>query len=156
MCLTFQVWKYSWLIRPSSVHDTASSQKAAACSRSRKALAQKRWSLSRSACSAEQDAARDVHQRAKQLAGRGAIAEEQYREAERKRRVCEAQLEQARPWAQDYLETYADRMALPVRTGIRVTALARSGVGIADFSLGQPSLDEVFLALTGHPTEDVA
>ena len=24
------------------------------------------------------------------------------------------------------------------------------GIGIADFSLGQPSLDEVFLALTGH------
>jgi ABC-2 type transport system ATP-binding protein len=31
-----------------------------------------------------------------------------------------------------------------------VAALARSGVGIADFSVGQPSLDEVFLALTGH------
>ena len=28
------------------------------------------------------------------------------------------------------------------------------GVGIADFSLGQPSLDEVFLALTGHPAEE--
>jgi ABC-2 type transport system ATP-binding protein len=30
-------------------------------------------------------------------------------------------------------------------------------VRVADFSLGQPSLDEVFLALTGHtaePTED--
>ncbi|HEX2411749.1 MAG TPA: ATP-binding cassette domain-containing protein [Solirubrobacteraceae bacterium] len=34
-----------------------------------------------------------------------------------------------------------------------VAALARSGVGIADFSLGQPSLDEVFLALTGHTAE---
>jgi ABC-2 type transport system ATP-binding protein len=32
--------------------------------------------------------------------------------------------------------------------------LGRSGVAIADFSLGQPSLDEVFLALTGHPTDD--
>ena len=31
-----------------------------------------------------------------------------------------------------------------------VAALARGGVGIADFSVGQPSLDEVFLALTGH------
>jgi ABC-2 type transport system ATP-binding protein len=31
--------------------------------------------------------------------------------------------------------------------------LTRSGIGIADFSLGQPSLDEVFLALTGHPAE---
>jgi ABC-2 type transport system ATP-binding protein len=35
-----------------------------------------------------------------------------------------------------------------------VAELARAGVGIADFSLGQPSLDEVFLALTGHPAED--
>jgi ABC-2 type transport system ATP-binding protein len=34
-----------------------------------------------------------------------------------------------------------------------VAELARSGVQIADFSLGQPSLDEVFLALTGHPAE---
>jgi ABC-2 type transport system ATP-binding protein len=32
--------------------------------------------------------------------------------------------------------------------------LARAGVGIADFSLDQPSLDEVFLALTGHLTEE--
>ena len=29
-----------------------------------------------------------------------------------------------------------------------------SGIGIADFSVGQPSLDEVFLALTGRPAED--
>ena len=35
-----------------------------------------------------------------------------------------------------------------------VAELARSGVRIADFSLGQPSLDEVFLALTGHPAEE--
>jgi len=34
-----------------------------------------------------------------------------------------------------------------------VAQLARAGVGIADFSLGQPSLDEVFLALTGHVAE---
>ncbi len=34
-----------------------------------------------------------------------------------------------------------------------VAELSRSGVRIADFSLGQPSLDEVFLALTGHPAE---
>jgi ABC-2 type transport system ATP-binding protein len=35
-----------------------------------------------------------------------------------------------------------------------VAELSRAGVGIADFSLGQPSLDEVFLALTGRPAED--
>ena len=32
--------------------------------------------------------------------------------------------------------------------------LSRLGVGIADFALGQPSLDEVFLALTGHAADD--
>jgi ABC-2 type transport system ATP-binding protein len=31
--------------------------------------------------------------------------------------------------------------------------LASAGVDIADFSVGQPSLDEVFLALTGRPVE---
>ena len=35
-----------------------------------------------------------------------------------------------------------------------VAALSAEGIGIADFSLGQPSLDEVFLALTGHPAEE--
>lgn len=32
--------------------------------------------------------------------------------------------------------------------------LARTGITVDNFSLGQPSLDEVFLALTGHPTDD--
>ena len=36
-----------------------------------------------------------------------------------------------------------------------VAELARSGVRIATFSLGQPTLDEVFLALTGHTAADV-
>jgi ABC-2 type transport system ATP-binding protein len=43
------------------------------------------------------------------------------------------------------------------RGALAVADLARSGVRVADFSLGQPSLDEVFLALTGHtaePTDD--
>ncbi len=35
-----------------------------------------------------------------------------------------------------------------------VAELARSGVRIAGFSLGQPSLDEVFLALTGHAAQE--
>ena len=34
--------------------------------------------------------------------------------------------------------------------------LAASGIAVADFALGQPSLDEVFMALTGHPAEDDA
>jgi ABC-2 type transport system ATP-binding protein len=40
------------------------------------------------------------------------------------------------------------------RAAEAVAELARSGVRIGGFSLGQPSLDEVFLALTGHPAED--
>jgi ABC-2 type transport system ATP-binding protein len=40
------------------------------------------------------------------------------------------------------------------RAAEAVAELSRAGVQIADFSLGQPSLDEVFLALTGHPAED--
>jgi ABC-2 type transport system ATP-binding protein len=35
-----------------------------------------------------------------------------------------------------------------------IASLSRAGVGVASFSLGQPSLDEVFLALTGRPAED--
>jgi ABC-2 type transport system ATP-binding protein len=35
-------------------------------------------------------------------------------------------------------------------------ALSGAGVELAEFSLGQPSLDEVFFALTGRPAEDQA
>ena len=54
----------------------------------------------------------------------------------------------------------ADSAALSVacadadRGAEAVAELSRAGVRIADFSLGQPSLDEVFLALTGHPAEE--
>jgi ABC-2 type transport system ATP-binding protein len=37
-----------------------------------------------------------------------------------------------------------------------VGELSRQGISVANFSLGQPSLDEVFLALTGHTAEDQA
>jgi ABC-2 type transport system ATP-binding protein len=40
------------------------------------------------------------------------------------------------------------------RAAEAVAELNRAGVRIAGFSLSQPSLDEVFLALTGHPAED--
>ena len=39
------------------------------------------------------------------------------------------------------------------RAAEAVAELSRSGVRIAGFTLGQPSLDEVFLALTGHHAE---
>ena len=41
------------------------------------------------------------------------------------------------------------------RAASAVAALARSGVQVADFSFAQPSLDEVFLALTGASAADV-
>jgi ABC-2 type transport system ATP-binding protein len=40
------------------------------------------------------------------------------------------------------------------RAAEAVAELARADVRIAQFSLDQPSLDEVFLALTGHPAEE--
>jgi ABC-2 type transport system ATP-binding protein len=40
------------------------------------------------------------------------------------------------------------------RAAAAVAELSRAGVRIAGFSLGQPTLDEVFLALTGRPAED--
>jgi ABC-2 type transport system ATP-binding protein len=45
--------------------------------------------------------------------------------------------------------------ARPERAAEALAELSRVGVGVAGFSLGQPSLDEVFLALTGHPAEEV-
>jgi ABC-2 type transport system ATP-binding protein len=54
----------------------------------------------------------------------------------------------------------ADPAALSVavadaaRAAEAVAELGRAGVPVADFSLGQPSLDEVFMALTGRPAED--
>ena len=44
----------------------------------------------------------------------------------------------------------------PERAAEAIAELSRNGIAIAGFSLGQPSLDEVFLALTGHPAEDAA
>jgi len=40
------------------------------------------------------------------------------------------------------------------RVARALSALAEAGVAISEFSLGQPSLDEVFLSLTGHPADD--
>ncbi|WP_409495920.1 ATP-binding cassette domain-containing protein [Amycolatopsis sp. cmx-11-12] len=41
----------------------------------------------------------------------------------------------------------------PDRVAPALAILSNSGISVSDFSLGQPSLDEVFLALTGHPAE---
>lgn len=46
------------------------------------------------------------------------------------------------------------RTADPKRIGPLLTELSRRGLAVAEFALGQPSLDEVFLALTGNPAND--
>ena len=54
----------------------------------------------------------------------------------------------------------SDPLALSARVadpGLVATALVelnRAGLAVSEFSLGQPSLDEVFLALTGHPAQE--
>jgi ABC-2 type transport system ATP-binding protein len=41
------------------------------------------------------------------------------------------------------------------RAAEAMAELSRADVGIADFNVGQPTLDEVFLALTGRPAEEL-
>ena len=45
------------------------------------------------------------------------------------------------------------RDAEPGRVGAALVELATAGVAVAELSVGQPSLDEVFLSLTGRPAE---
>jgi len=58
------------------------------------------------------------------------------------------------------VETPSDPVALlarvsePERVSQALAELSRAGITVTDFALGQPSLDEVFLALTGHPAEE--
>jgi ABC-2 type transport system ATP-binding protein len=42
----------------------------------------------------------------------------------------------------------------PDAVGHVLAELARSDIAVTEFALGQPSLDEVFLALTGHAAGD--
>ena len=59
-----------------------------------------------------------------------------------------------------HLEPDPAALSVPVADAARaseaIAELAAGGVVPADFSLGQPSLDEVFLALTGHTAEEAA
>jgi ABC-2 type transport system ATP-binding protein len=79
-----------------------------------------------------------------------------------------------RPLAEDVLRRVLDVDVLPEPDPVALTArlgaaasdtaaeqaaralgeLTRAGITVDNFSLGQPSLDEVFLALTGHDTHD--
>jgi ABC-2 type transport system ATP-binding protein len=47
----------------------------------------------------------------------------------------------------------AARLESPAQAADVLGALARADVEVAEFSVGNPSLDEVFLALTGHTSE---
>jgi ABC-2 type transport system ATP-binding protein len=57
-----------------------------------------------------------------------------------------------------HLEPDPAALSVPVEDAERasdaVAELLAAGIGVGNFSLGQPSLDEVFLALTGHPAEE--
>jgi ABC-2 type transport system ATP-binding protein len=46
------------------------------------------------------------------------------------------------------------RGADPEHIAAAFVELSHSGIVVNEFALGQPSLDEVFLALTGHPADD--
>jgi ABC-2 type transport system ATP-binding protein len=48
------------------------------------------------------------------------------------------------------------RVSDPEQVAHALAELSRSGVALTDFALGQPSLDEVFLTLTGRPAEEDA
>jgi ABC-2 type transport system ATP-binding protein len=60
--------------------------------------------------------------------------------------------------AEPHLEADPAALSAPVAdadlASEAVGELSRAGLELAGFSLAQPSLDEVFLALTGHPAED--
>jgi ABC-2 type transport system ATP-binding protein len=57
-----------------------------------------------------------------------------------------------------HLESDPAALSIPVEDAERaseaVGELFAAGIAVSNFSLGQPSLDEVFLALTGHPAEE--
>ena len=57
-----------------------------------------------------------------------------------------------------HLESDPAALSVPVEDAERaseaVAALFSAEIEVGNFSLGQPSLDEVFLALTGHPAEE--
>ncbi|HVK86216.1 MAG TPA: ATP-binding cassette domain-containing protein [Kofleriaceae bacterium] len=57
--------------------------------------------------------------------------------------------------AQEPVELTA-RVESPTQAAAVLTALGQDGVDVAHFSVGDPSLDEVFLALTGKPAEESA
>jgi ABC-2 type transport system ATP-binding protein len=57
--------------------------------------------------------------------------------------------------AQEPVEVTA-RVDGPGQAAQVLAALGQGGIEVAQLSVGEPSLDEVFLALTGHPAEETA
>ncbi len=82
-------------------------------------------------------------------------------------RRCDAAELLARTFAQD-VHLGRDRAVLQLRASDpdavarALLDLSRAGVAVSEFAFGQPTLDEVFLTLTGHgadpdaPVEEVA
>jgi ABC-2 type transport system ATP-binding protein len=70
----------------------------------------------------------------------------------------EAERVMARELASVHLEPDPAALSAPCadaeRAAEAVAELGRAGIRVGAFTLGQPSLDEVFLALTGHPAEE--
>ena len=58
--------------------------------------------------------------------------------------------------AVNHLEGHAvsARLEDPEKVAEGLIELSRAGIAVSEMSLGQPSLDEVFLALTDHPATD--
>jgi ABC-2 type transport system ATP-binding protein len=50
----------------------------------------------------------------------------------------------------------AVRLARTAQAAAVLSALTEASVDVAEFSVGNPSLDEVFFALTGRPAEAAA
>ena len=75
-------------------------------------------------------------------------------------KVADADIERAAQALGSEASIDADRgrIAVPVTTGAEdlvtaVQALGAAGINVADIALRQPTLDDVFLSLTGHTTE---
>jgi len=58
------------------------------------------------------------------------------------------------PHLEDEASSLSVQIADTARAARAMADLSDSGVGVGGFSLGQPSLDEVFFALTGHAAEE--
>jgi ABC-2 type transport system ATP-binding protein len=87
--------------------------------------------------------------------GQGAL---QVRLLDPERRAEAADVIERALGAEPHLEADPAALSVPIadptQAAEAVAEISRAGLGLASFSLAQPSLDEVFLALTGHTAED--